>query len=158
MKYKVLIIEDDRFWDDMKRCKQTRFVLPRGEKRIEPIVVSINDNIETPIEQHKPDLISFNSIVVPDNLFEIVKGLKKGVAKNITVVAASFLPPMNIPKKHRDWFKIGLKDFYHTLAPYNLLIDFYTYVLTTKPKNYFPRFYAGELNWGAKVEWMGLRK
>ena len=158
MKYKILIVEDDRFWEDMKRYKQVRFTLPEGEKRIEPIVVHGDVDVHKLIRKHKPDLVSFNGILPPDNLFETVKKLKKVIAKNIPIAAVSFLPPLNIPKNYDDWFKIGLKDFYYTLVPYDRTIDFYLHILTTKTKDYYPRFYGGQLYWGAKMEWLGLRK
>lgn len=147
MKPKILIVEDAKYWDEIPRLKKIGYA-PFGnmsDDRFEIKVVHSIENIDDTIESFKPQLISFNAVVLPDGWYEVLNTLDK---KNMKVVTATYYP-LKFPQQ--TLIVSGVKDFFCTLKPDQLLTS---YAKLLSKKKYRVVYPISKLYWGIRANYI----
>lgn len=144
IKYKILIVEDDKWWDEIYRLKQIGYVPFTGKfKGLEIKVIHEISELDTAIAEFKPDLISFNAVTICDSWLAKIKKFK---GKHFKIVLACYEPPLFRVQK---LLSIGIFDIFWTLKPKEL-VYWYRRVLTDKE---MPLSYGTcPMYWDARAE------
>lgn len=129
-RYKVLLIEDDNYFDELNLGRLT---LPEGEVRFEITRwKAMPQNYLKEIGRLRPDIIAFHSAESQDKNFETIRELQGDSGlKSIPIFLSGYFGS-RVPL--RDWCGAGIIDFVATFKSRDILEHYMAYL--TNPRKY----------------------